>query len=122
MREHCFQALDKEGTWRYGRLAYLFADGVAKDAIQSEKGGIWEIDPSTVAEYTGACDMQGDMIFEGDILRDEEDEEYLACFHDGKFVAMADGDTYTLTDIALMSCIVGNRWDNPDMLLDDEEI
>ena len=59
MRKIQFRGKDKDGQWRYGRLAYMLVDGIVVDAIQDEKLHIWQVEPETVGESTGLYDRGG---------------------------------------------------------------
>ena len=125
MREVLFRGKDKDGKRHYGRLAYKFVDidmaEVAVDVIQDENHATWQVDPDTASQYTGVCDKHGNKIFEGDILFDEDWEEpFVVHFEDGGFIVRNYDDTYWLIDVAVMSRVIGNRWDNPELLPEDE--
>lgn len=83
-------------------------------------------------QYTGLVDKNGTKIFEGDIVKivgdsnndDWKNVNYIAqiVFLDGGFCAI-DGttDNYSLRRYGLSRCefdleVVGNKWDNPELL------
>ena len=104
---------------------------------------LYEINPETLCQYTGLCDKNGKKIFEGDILRGFQ---YPFCY-DGEYnyyaeiifvncsfmtythknplsyvVGISDGNT------ELMECwvsedweVIGNIYDNPELLEDENE-
>ena len=128
MRKIQFRGKDKDGQWRYGRLAYMLVDGIVVDAIQDEKLHVWQVEPETVGESTGLYDRGGQLICEGDILQggyDDEDGEYegdyyCVYFEKGEFSAMAKTGSFSLRDVATLSVIRGNRWDDEDLLTADD--
>lgn len=98
----------------------------------------FEVDPFTVGQYTGLTDKYGVKIFDGDIIyRPSEEitpyylvksERYKIIFRNGSF-AYTDlsGDTYWSIDDCDFGIgtedytIIGNVYDNPELLKESEQ-
>lgn len=81
----------------------------------------YEVDPSTVCQFTGLKDCKDNEVWEGDILQDVDDDniKYVVIFGEGTFLARKEGH---YTGIPLHECIgdlgnvtyakvVGNKFD-----------
>lgn len=80
----------------------------------------YEVNPSTVCQFTGLKDCEGNEIWEGDILHDiDYDIKYIVIFAEGTFLAKEEGQC---VGISLHECIgdsgnvtyakvVGNKFD-----------
>lgn len=79
---------------------------------------IYEVIPETVGQYTGLTDKSGTKIFEGDILRDDDSEENgVVLFFEGEYCVSFDNEfTYGFADIACSCYVIGNFYDNPELL------
>lgn len=89
------------GEWVKGDLNHL-VDGVY---ISNDNGcNMAQVDPSTVCQYTGLKDCEGNEIWEGDIVEREIYDLFKGSskvkavieYMDGAFVAITDGIPYSL--------------------------
>lgn len=115
-REIKFKAKQlNSGKWFEGDLVHLGNRVcIGGDHI---KDGITDVDPSTVCQFTGLKDCEGNEVWEGDIVEREIYDlfkgsakvkaviEYL----DGAFVAITDGIPYSLYFKYIK--VVGNKFD-----------
>ena len=71
-------------------------------------------------EYTGLKDMKGKEIYEGDILFESFSEEYFkVVFENGSFRAEDDKYSLDLEDYAHICEVVGNIYENPELIEDE---
>lgn len=103
MREILFKAkrLDN-GAWVEGSLI-TYKDGTAFICCEDYIPDVlnkYEVDPSTVCQYTGLTDKNGKKIFDGDVVRRETDyygkhtygvyllalDTHIVCVFDGRIV------------------------------------
>lgn len=72
------------------------------------------------SEYTGLKDKNGKEIYEGDILFESFREEYFkVVFENGSFRAEADGYSLDLEDYDDICEVVGNIYENPELMEDE---
>lgn len=94
------------GEWLHGTPVLV---GDTLRGIYPEGGQSWGwVDPATLGQCTGTIDRKGDLIFEGDILRCEEDGDELIIQWDPEELAwwaigkgLHDEDAYPLGDVYL---------------------
>ena len=117
------------GEWVEGNLFVSDTDGRTHILVGSRRFTIeWEVDPSTVGQFTGLTDKNGKRIFEGDILRRayHPNEDMIVEWHDGRFVFYRRIYPKDYGHESLVCCqqtvdrlsIIGNIHDNPELLED----
>ena len=127
MREILFRVkrLDN-GEWVTGNLFVSDTDSRTHILVGSRIFTIeWEVDPSTIGQYTGLKDKNGKRIFEGDVAKvmqgKDKDIAYVG-FENGAFMLYPKtGNIYERTlwsywyndwDVE----VIGNITDNPELL------
>ena len=142
MREILFRGKRTDnGEWFYGYYtnARYYLDKKEMHIIfeqdvevypHSEFAGGEEVIPETVGQYTGLTDKNGRKIFEGDIVKfyngDGEYSPYEVRWQDSGFSVLMNGnpDLFDeLDDFFSRRCeIIGNIYDNPELLEGRDEI
>lgn len=126
MREYLFRG--KFGNeWKHGFLSIEPKGLVIKEPYKNESSNVWHIDADTVGQYTGMKDKNGKRIFEGDIidfLYRSDDDDYGIVQYDVdetefgfvyNLIYEGLGRHYSSKDIE----VVGNIYDNPELLGDE---
>lgn len=113
------------GYWVYGDIGHTKH---YCDTIVTNEWDTVEVDPETVGQFTGMCDKNGTRIFEGDVMVFCKGATHpFEIKWDGLGWKMfrADGtrikDPFESWEIWHMqrSEVIGNRWDNPELLEDE---
>lgn len=127
-REIEFRGFD--GTqWYYGDLEYNRKTDVARIHTYKEDGGYdrqHPVDTDTVGQFTCLYDKNDKKIYEGDIVRWDKDQKlYVVEFRSGMFYASVEPcnphiyggfPLWFLCEEEQHCEIVGNRYDNPELL------
>lgn len=135
MREILFRGKRPNGCWVQGNLTQFCIDGVMTSKISNHDlratlNGLRvstytnDVIPETVGEYTGLTDINGTMIFEGDLL---ENGDYIgvvtantyncSCCHCVYGFAICDSEGIPIDDMHFVdSEKIGNIHDNPELL------
>lgn len=144
MREILFRGKNVENDeWMFGLLDDVDhdADFTAIIPRRNERskfsGCCWEVDPSTVGQYTGLTDKNGKRIFEGDMIKpfDDEIDKMVVEFHHGQFLLCLYGERgymaeYGWEEEGNYGCfeaeplssygddieVIGNIHDNPELV------
>lgn len=128
MREILFRGKRKDdGQWKYGDLLQIPSNNLYTIRDQTPVAFIEHIDPETVGQFTGLYNKNGTKIFEGDILKSHYDdafpEDYTLeeiVFNDCAWCTRQVGydncNPREDGDFAECSEVVGNIYDNPEIL------
>lgn len=125
MREILFRGKRlNNGEWVYGNLFLSDTDGGAYILAGSRIVTIdWNVDQSTVGQYTGLLDKNGERIFEGDVLTlDGEDGFFVLEFQEDTARFVMSGDSIVVDFDNFWSYeveVIGNIHDNPEFLEED---
>ena len=87
----------------------------------------WSFSDAEIMQYTGCRDKNGIEIYEGDVIKDKYDKIWLVQWYVGAFVITnkipdSDGQTSTYSHFSNLSNhhfyfeVIGNMWDNPELL------
>ena len=125
MREIEFRGKTKDGRWVYGLYVNYsaFEEGLSDSAeiirhsIKRYDGGdIEDIDPETRGQYTGIESMDGERIFEGDIIKHFPTDLFVVTFEDCAFWAKYKDGRFELSHRHAYWKVIGNIHDNPELL------
>lgn len=122
MRDIKFRAWVKDNMEiiYYDKLMFFNGSDEAIAFHKLETGYIDDYEVKTdfkLMQYTGLKDKNGEEIYEGDIVKDVNDEYYEIKFDDGCFIVIHDGNVIEpLSEVAQDIEIIGNIYENPELL------
>jgi len=116
-----------DGTFVYGNyIKYGEGALIVGNAVQADEDGYWPswwvpVNPDTVEQFTSLTDVNGEDIYENDLISltdDLEDPVYRVVFDEAKFEIVGGGVCYDLGE-EFMDCeVIGNVHTNPELLED----
>ncbi|MDD3229602.1 MAG: YopX family protein [Oscillospiraceae bacterium] len=138
MRQIKFRAKNKQGDWVYGDLIHGVGSKSGKIYILpvqhiypkgcNELDG-WDVNPETVGQFTGSVDIDGNEIYEGDILKTRVEDVYEPCGYVDIYneVRYVDGSFGMIGEITCellpfyenpidVEVVAGNIYENKDLL------
>ena len=128
MREILFKAKRKDnGEWVEGLLAFMSKINLLAEeeietenvlAIQNFMASSVEIDESTICQYTGLTDKNGNKIWENDVVSFCDDIYKIVWDEDDARFALEDESVIeSFNNIEGKWCeVIGNIFDNPELL------
>lgn len=122
MREILFRGKRVDnGEWVYGDLNHCVTVGKTHICKVEENLSItvYEVIPKTVGQYIGWEDVNGQKVFEGDIVEQDGDEEFyfiVSWFdEDAQYVLDGEDEMIAFDHVSWDINVIGNLFDNPDM-------
>ena len=121
MREIKFRGRTNEfssPSWVYGDLICDCTDEprIMTDYHDCYEPVTWTVDPATVGQYTGLKDIEGEEIYEGDIVKvDGWKKPTLVDWFDANAQFVIDGSLNLGLRNSFMQ-VIGNVHDNPELL------
>jgi len=111
MREIEFRGKALNREWVYG--GYIQSEEVICPKTASIKVFVY---PETVGQYTGLESMDGERIFEGDIIKHFPTDLFVVTFEDCAFWAKYKDGRFELSHRHAYWKVIGNIHDNPELL------
>ena len=117
MRDILFRAKTLEtGKWVYGDLVHT-EKGLCIQEWMNGSFDMYCIDAATVGQYTELDDVEGAMIFDGDIVVNTRGSNVSIRPH---LISIKHGRTTYISDIlycgeSRIVKVIGNKYDNPDV-------
>lgn len=115
----------KNGDWVYGLVTRLYDERFENlPAEMTNINGVSgiEVDYKTIGQYTGLTDKNGVKIFEGDIIRYEDDIGYVIYNGDDARFLVDSPNRYISMDYSNEFEVIGNIHDNPKLLKEGEKV
>lgn len=128
MREILFRGKRVDnGEWVYGSFLKQAGECISKDEvapiewwIYGMRGETALVDPKTVGQYTGLVDKYGTMLFEEDIIRDEDGDIMVVKWQSEGAVFVLEPKPYVsvhfYSTLPSKIEIIGNIHDDPELL------
>lgn len=130
MREIEFRIRYRDKTWYYGLpISKIKNDTVAFNSFDNSYYDLFA-DATTLGQFTGLCDKNGTKIFEGDIIKSHYGSIYIVKYFadwsgfslklvflntEGKLIRATGRQHLSKNDCTRLE-VVGNVWDNPELL------
>ena len=106
-----------DGEWVYGYLDWSSEKGYEIDG--------YPVDEETVGQDTGAADINGKAIFEGDIVRLGTRADFRVIHDDDTcsfklgFIGVRGSMPLMKPHVTVLAEVIGNIWDNPELLKEE---
>ena len=115
-----------DGEWVQGYLFGIWEKRYILWGMTNDIANMIEVDPSTICQCTGLKDKNGKLIWENDIVRDEQGNFYKAfwqnnyyqfswvCVKTDVFLIGTKWDLWSIKSFEIE--VIGNKFDNPELL------
>lgn len=117
MREILFRGKTERGEWEHGDLVRKYRENVILTYIYKTETGIYnKVLPGTVGQYVRQNDKKKIKVFSGDYIRNGRGlirEIKVDNFHGSRYMF---GDAILTRYDCETGEIIGNVWDNPELL------
>ena len=124
MRDILFRGKREDNNeWIVGNLVVWSDKSTSIDNYGDINGPFYAVDPATVGQYTGLMDVNGEKIFEGDVVvncfhRALSNRPHVVRYRDGVFIYVSDRINSEFGPRPVR--IVGNIYDNPSLINEDD--
>lgn len=118
---YLFKAIDTNSVWRTGLLIALKGN---RCAIEESDGSKWACDAKTLCQCTGLKDKNGNLIWENDIVKINNDKvNTLITFRDFEIICTIPNEKYYKHRLEYDTEyeVIGNIFDNPELLESEEK-